>query len=261
MADWLIQHFPEHVHYVEPFFGGGSVLFSKPESLIDGHSEVINDLDGNVVNFFRVLQDEELRGRMLQRLQFMPVSESEFQSALDGLRGPVTLSPELRLRRAIDFFVVNRQSRQGLGKDFNTLSRTRTRRGMNEQASAWLSAINDLEAFAERLKRVVILNQDFRDTIIKNDGPDSLFFLDPPYLPETRVAGEYEHEMTEQDHQEMLDLLSVVEGKFVLCGYESEMYKQWASQHGFKSYSKETTVSSSSAKTKGKRTETIWTNT
>lgn len=258
LADWIISLMPPHVHYVEPFGGGMSVLLSKPDEMIDDHSEVVNDLNKELINFFLVLQDDDLRLEMMKVLQFAPMSEHLFKEASTGVSVNVTGMPNVHA--AINFFIRNRQSRQGMGRSFATLSRTRTRRGMNEQASAWLSAISDLDSFTERLKRVVILSRDYQDVIVQNDSPESFFFLDPPYVPETRVGGEYEHEMTADDHAVMLDLLTAIEGKFLLSGYHNELYDQWATENGFSVFEQETVAHSSGAKEKPKRTEVVWRN-
>lgn len=177
---------PEHTHYVEPYFGGGAVLFRKPWL---GVSEVVNDLNTELTNFWRVLQDTEKFLVMSRILSAVPFSEDHWKSSFEH--------NETDIERAVAFFVRYRQSRQGLGQDFATLSRNRTRRGMNEQVSSWLSAIEGLQDAHERLKRVVITNHDALDVIKSQDGEKTLFYLDPPYLHETRSATKcYEHEMT-----------------------------------------------------------------
>ena len=96
---------------------------------------------------------------------------------------------------------------------------------MNEQASAWLTAIEGLPAVHERLKRVVILNRDVLDVIRQQDGPDTLFYCDPPYLKETCASKDvYAHEMTDTQHLQLLELLNGIKGKFLLSGYPSGLY-------------------------------------
>lgn len=134
LADWIIEHMPPHKHYVEPYSGGLSVLLRKP---FDGISEVANDLDSQLTTFWRVLQSEDTFLAFRRRLEATPFSEVEFlQSARKG---------KDEIEKACFFFTRCRQSRQGLGKDFATLSRNRTRRNMNEQVSAWWTAIEGLE--------------------------------------------------------------------------------------------------------------------
>ena len=187
------------------------------------------------------------------------MSQEMFISAaatkLDGPGGPVD--------NAIAFFIRYRQSRQGLGKDFATLSRNRTRRGMNEQVSSWLTAIEGLPEIHERLKRVVILNDDAVKVIRQQDGPNTLFYLDPPYLRETRSngGGEYgEHEMTDQDHRKLLLGLAFVKGKFLLSGYRNAMYDGLAEASGWHRVDIHIDNKASSAKKKEIKTECVWMN-
>lgn len=246
---------PPHTHYVEPYFGGGSVLFRKDP---EGVSEVVNDVNGELINFFSVVQDPELFNEFQQIIELTPFAEVKFLVA-KHMRPPVwTSTPE---RMAAQFFIRARMSRQGLCKDFATLSRNRTRRGMNEQVSAWLSAIDGLPEVHERLKRVVILNRSAIDVIRQQDGPNTLFYLDPPYLHQTRVTtDDYEHEMTREDHIALLDVLTKIEGKFLLSGYPSKLYQMYAIGNGWTTESKEIDNKASSKKTKDKKEECLWMN-
>lgn len=157
------------------------------------------------------------------------------------------------------FFIHARQSRQGLFKDFATLSRNRTRRGMNEQVSAWLTAIEGLPEVHERLKRVVILNRDASDVIRSQDGPNTLFYCDPPYLHSTRTAADaYTHEMTKEQHKTLLDTINNCKGMVMLSGYRNPLYDRelrgW-NRHDFQIDNK-----ASGAATKHIVTESVWCN-
>jgi len=253
---------PPHLHYVEPFFGGGAVLFAKPRELIEGHSEVVNDLDTDLTNFWQVLQRPDCFAEFCRLVETIPFSEYEFDSATTyrqnlGLRG-FSPCPET----AAMFFVRYRQSRQGLGSCFATLSRNRTRRGMNEQVSAWLSAVEGLPAAHERLKRVVILNDDACTVIRQQDGPKTLFYCDPPYLAETRTATDCygQFEMTEDQHYYLLRTLAKIKGQFLLSGYRSNLYDRWADKHGWYRADFPIDNKASSAKTKPKMVECVWSN-
>jgi DNA adenine methylase len=126
--------------------------------LIEGHSEAVNDLNGGLSNFWKLLASEELFEKMKRRLEGTPFSESTWQTAVG--HDLTAISQEDMVESAVQFLIQFRQSRQGLGKDFATLSRNRTRRAMNEQVSSWLSAVEGQLEAHERLKRVVILNSD-----------------------------------------------------------------------------------------------------
>ena len=253
LAKEIIKRFPPHVHYVEPYAGGMAVLFAKPAEWIEGHSEVANDLNGELVNFWHVLKTWP--DALIRRLDCTPFSESEFRNATTYRE---QLTP---IGNAANFFVRYRQSRQGLGKDFATLSRTRTRRGMNEQVSSWLTAVEGLPEAHDRLKRVVILNRPALDVIRQQDGPNTFFYLDPPYLHETRVTtGDYEHEMAETQHFDLLKLLNQIEGKFLLSGYPSPMYANAAADNGWHCDEIQIDNKASSKKSKDTKVECLWRN-
>lgn len=213
------------LHYVEPFAGGLAVLLHNDH---EGISEVANDLSGDLANFWRVLQDDHLFERLRRLAEATPFCEKTWERAAEqcerqslrrGMWQPAVVD------RAMAFFIWCRQSLAGRMKSFAPLSRTRTRRGMSEQASAWLTAIEGLPAVHERLKRVVILNRPALEVIRGQDGPRTLYYCDPPYLHSTRATtGDYACEMTEADHEEMLETLLKCQGKVMLSGYRNELY-------------------------------------
>src|SRR5688572_12168939 len=219
LASQIVALMPPHTHFVEPYAGGLTVLLAKP---CEGVSEVVNDLNSDLTNFWQVLQDEALYRRFRRRVQAIPFSEVEFHNALEWL---ARKGRKQQVGRAVRFFIVCRQSLAGRMKDFAPLSRTRTRRGMNEQAAAWINAIDGLPAVHARLRRVVILNQPALEVIRSQDGPDTLFYLDPPYLPDTKTSQAFgDLEMTEEQHRELLDLITTLRGKVMISGYGSQLY-------------------------------------
>ena len=257
LASHIIGLFPPHVHYVEPYFGGGAVLFAKPAEWIEGYSEVVNDIDGELMNFWRCIRSKGY-ALMADWLDGTPLSQEEFTLACKPSRRRIGDEDQYR---AYCFFIRYRQSRQGLGKDFATLSRNRTRRGMNEQVSSWLSAIEGLPEAHERLKRVVIFCNGALKVIKQQDGPNTLFYLDPPYLHETRTAkDDYEHEMTRAQHEELLYALAGIKGKFLLSGYPSLLYRAAEKRHGWNCRQFVIDCKASGAKNKPKRVECVWSN-
>src|SRR5262245_5965936 len=227
LASKIVALMPRHTHYVEPYAGGLSVLLAKDPQ---GVSEVVNDLNGQLTNLWRVLQGEESFSQFKRVLEAVPFSELEWQDARNG----TSANP---VGEAIQFFILCRQSLAGRMDRFAPLSRTRTRRGMNEQASAWLNAVDGLAAVHTRLKRVVILSRDALDVIREQDGPYTLYYLDPPYLGETRTSeGVYTHEMDVEQHRKLLDVVCECQGRVMLSGYPSELYdhrlKDWT-RHEF----------------------------
>ncbi len=274
LRNWIIGLMPPHLHYVEPFFGGGGVLLArdtrrdwmacgdkKMTAAEQGCSEVVNDLHGELINFWRVLQDPEHFETFRRRIEMTPFSEAEFDQALEHSQqqGPDgDVSP---IERAVQFFILARQSRQGLMKDFATLSRNRTRGRINEQASAWLGVVNGLADVHQRLKGVVILNQNATDVIRKQDGLKTLFYCDPPYVHESRsTTGEYAFEMTEADHEKLLATLAAIQGKFMLSGYPSELYSSWERKQNWNRHDFLIDNKAASGSVKEKKTECLWCN-
>jgi len=248
LADKIIQLMPSHVHYVEPYFGGGAVLFRKS---CDNVSEVINDLNSELTNFWTVLQQKDLFFRFYQIIINIPFSENEWEKSKTKRLNTV--------ESAVNFFIRYRQSRSGLGKSFATLTRNRTRRGMNEQTSSWLSIIDELPEIHERLKRIVILNRPAIDVIHTQDGKNTFFYLDPPYLHHTRQSTNYyEFEMNEDDHKNLLSVIKNIKGKAIISGYESKLYNDELCEWNKKTFDLPNNASGN--KKKKRMTECLWYN-
>lgn len=278
LADWIISLMPPRcrkpnapeqgdagwLHYVEPFFGGGSVLLAQDP---EGISEVVNDLNAHLVNFWSVLKNDYAFGVFQKRIDVQAFCEVDWKTSkglVDSLLwngvNPTSWT-DANVLRAVAFFIACRQSLSGRMKGFAGITRNRTRRGMNEQVSAWLNAIEGLPAVHARLKRVLIRNQPALDIIRKEDGPRTLFYLDPPYLHETRATtGEYEHEMSHADHEMLLGCLSNNKGRFLLSGYHSTLYDEYAADMGWKCHEKAIHNHAAGGKTKKVMTECVWTN-
>jgi DNA adenine methylase len=265
LAEDIIELMPRHLHYVEPYAGGLAVLLEKDpfdqskywgqKSYEQGVSEVVNDINRDLTNFLRVLQREDTFAPFYRIIEATPFSQIEWEEA-EARQHPIKV-PDVEA--AVAFFIRGRQSRAGAFKDFATLSRNRTRRQMNEQASAWLSCIEGLPAVSARLRRVVILNQPALEVIRQQDGPGTLFYLDPPYLHETRVSTDtYRYEMTDGDHREMLAVIKQCRGMVMLSGYRNPLYDRelvgWRRQD-FRIDNK-----ASGAKTKREMIESVWMN-
>jgi DNA adenine methylase len=256
LASKIVALMPPHTHYVEPFAGGLSVLLAKP---CEGISEVVNDIDGELTNFWRVLRNDFDSFRLL--CQQTPFSEADWISAKNSFpNGSLALGMNPTWR-AWAFFVLCRQSLSGRMESFAAISRNRTRCGMNEQVAAWLSAIDGLPEIHARLKRVLVLNRNAIDVIRTEDGPQTLFYLDPPYHPDTRVSKQvYRHEMAVEDHCELLFQLSKIKGKFLLSGYNCEPYQLSQDAHGWTRHEFKIPNHAASGKTKRMMTECVWIN-
>ena len=213
LAPWIISHFPAHRVYVEPFGGAGSVLLRKPRS----YAEVYNDLDGEAVNLFRVVRDrgDELRAL----LELTPFARSEFMDSYE----PSEDSLEQARRTCARSFM-------GFGSNAHnrkTGFRSNSNRSGTTPAHDWANYPAALEATIERLRGVVIECRDAKEVIATYDSPETLIYVDPPYVAGTRDKGsDYKFEMDDSDHMDLANLLSNAKGMVIVSGYESEIYEE-----------------------------------
>ena len=253
LAQKILSLAPPHLHYVEAFAGGLQVLLAKDPQNV---SEIVNDVNGDLTNFWRVLQDDADFARFHRIMQATPFSEFEFERRFAELQAPGDA-----VERAARFFVVCRQSLAGRMKSFTGVTKTRTRRGMNNETSAWLACVDGLPAVHERLRRVMIINRDAVQVVRKHDGPRTWFYLDPPYMSETRATADvYAFEMPNEKHVELLETLGELKGKFALSGYDHPLYAEAATRHGWRKYEFDLPNNSAAGDTKRRMVECVWTN-
>jgi DNA adenine methylase len=226
LAPRIVALMPPHLHYVEPFFGGGSVLLARePDDASlwaaphKGVSEVANDIDGRLINFWRVLRDPVKFEAFRRRVEAIPLARADWEAAHGHAYG---IDP---VADAVAFFVDCRQSRSGQMACFTPVTRSRTRRNMNGNVSEWLSAVDGLAEVHGRLRRVLVENMPAIDLIRREDTPHTLFYCDPPYLHETRASTDsYRFEMSQEQHRELLSVLLGCKGLVMLSGYPSDLY-------------------------------------
>ena len=259
LAQRIVALMPPHLHYVEPYFGGGSVLLAKDP---EGVSEVVNDIDAWLMKFWEVMQRPEYFEQFRRRMAATPFSEHEFNFAKTHMDDCCDARWNDPVTAASWFFICCRQSLAGRMDSFAPLSKTRTRRGMNEQASAWLSAVEGLPEVHARLQRVVILDaRPALEVIEQQDGKDTLFYLDPPYLDETRASPNiYAHEMTRDEHNRLLKALEILKGKFLLSGYRNELYDLFSRELGWKRQDFDLPNNAAAGGSKRRMTECVWSN-
>ncbi|MBZ5648247.1 MAG: DNA adenine methylase [Acidobacteriia bacterium] len=250
LLEWLLPLLPECHHYCEPFAGSGVILLNRQPSPI----ETYNDLDGEVCNFFRVLRDQ--REALVQAIGLTPFSREEFALACK-------LEPTAsELERARRFYVRARQVRTGLAQTASlgrwANCKNTSRAGMSGVISRWLGAVDALPQIAERLIRVQIENRPAVDVIRLYDSRETLFYCDPPYIHETRGDSKaYSNEMTDEQHEELADVLNRVKGQVALSNYDCGlMNRLYPSKRWIKTVSSLRTIHS----TKDKRREVLWTN-
>lgn len=220
IAPWIISHFPPHKIYVEPFCGAASVLMRKDRS----HAEVINDLDGNICNLFRVLRDSRQAAALEKGLRLTPFARDEFRNAYAPTEDPVELARRTLVRAMMGFGTTAlRKNKTG----FRARSYLR-----NQTGPVDFSGYPDcIAAFTERLRGVLIENMNALDLIPRHDTPDTLFYMDPPYPHCTRSSitsggrkGQYLYELTDEDHCALAEVLRSLRGMVVLSGYPCELY-------------------------------------
>jgi DNA adenine methylase len=214
--NWLLPLLPQCHHYCEPFAGSAAVLLNREPSPV----ETYNDLDAEVVNFFRVLRDE--KEKLVEAIGLTPFSREEFFRAVDGGLG---LSAVERARR---FYVRARQTRTGLAQTASlgrwANCKGTSRAGMSGAVSRWLGSVEDLPRIALRLLRVQIENRPALDMIRLYDGRDTLFYCDPPYVHATRGDRKaYRYEIDDQGYRELAAVLRASVGKVALSGYRCDL--------------------------------------
>jgi DNA adenine methylase len=219
---------PAHHHYVELFGGGLSVLLAKDP---EGVSEVANDLNGDLTNFYRTLQSPKLFKRFSRRASAIPFGRPQWEDAVRRLAEEKTGSS---VERAVWFFARNRMSLAGRMDTFTGVTKSRTRGGMNAEVNAWHGAVEGLEAVHRRLRRVLVECRPAVQLIRGHDVAGAVMYADPPYPAGTRTApGVYgEFEMSDDDHREFLAAANGVKhAKVLISGYRCRMYdkalRQW----------------------------------
>lgn len=255
LAPWIISHMPPHKVYVEPFGGAASVLFRKPRV----YGEVYNDLDDEVVTLFQVLRVPEQAERLLRDLVLTPFARSEFRRAYEPCDDPVERARRLIVRSYMGFGS-NAHASQAKGHR-STGFRANSNRSGSTPAQDWANYPPCLEALIGRLAGVVVENRPAAEVMAQHDGPDTLFYVDPPYLPELRAPSNkydlrwrmYRHELTRDDHAELLTLLLDLDGMVLLSGYADPLYDERLAAWG--RVEKETYADGAR-----KRTEILWIN-
>ena len=243
----IIEHFPPHDTYLEPFGGAASVLLNKVPSPV----EVYNDLDQRITRLFRVLRDNG--AELIRRLSLTPYSEIEFDASEEDVADEIELA-----RRD---FVRWRLSLGGRGDSFS-FTKHRVRRGMADVVSGYLSAIDEqLPLIVTRFRTVQILCKPAVDVIPKWDSPTTLIYCDPPYLHSTRHEGStsvYGCEMSEDDHRELATVLKACKGKVVLSGYPSDLYSEL--YEGWRKVTFDIANHAAGGREKARKEETLWMN-
>jgi DNA adenine methylase len=230
LAPWIIGHFPPHRVYVEPFGGAASVLLRKERS----YAEIYNDLDDEVVNLFRVLQRPADAARLVQLLELTPFARCEFELAYAACEDPVERARRLVVLAYMGFGSTAHAIGAGDALGRSTGFRSSSNRSGTTPAHDWRNYPACLVDIIERFRGVVVEHQDAALCMQRHDGPDTLHYVDPPYMPATRSKKNkhdqryhaYRHDMAEADHVALLAALRNLAGMVVLSGYASPLYDE-----------------------------------
>lgn len=245
MAEWIVSLMPEHKSYLEPFFGSGAVFFCKSPSRI----ETVNDLDGEIVNLFRVVRDHP---EALERaVALTPFSRGEYEGAWERHKaGDVTDEVELARLTLVRYWQTHGScSYYKSGWKYDRVGR--------EYAYAcrhWAKLPEWIAAAVERLKEAQIEQADAVELIRRFASPDVLIYADPPYVLSTRKQRQYNVEMADDSqHEALLAALMDHPGPVMLSGYENALYND--TLRGWHQLKKR-----AQAENGARRTEVLWLN-
>ena len=217
MIDDLLPILPECDHYCEPFAGSLSILLNRRPSPI----ETANDLNGDLVNFFRVLRGRNSR-RLVMGLRLTPYSREEFETAWHPCDDPVERARRFYVRITMDIAKGGRKADKSWGSNVKYCS--------GEHAYVplgFLKKVNGLDQVVERLRKVQIENRPAIKVIQKYDNPNTLYYVDPPYLHETRTSKkDYAHEMSIDDHVNLSKVLNNAKGMVCISGYDAPVMQE-----------------------------------
>ena len=247
--EWLLPRLPTAHHYCEPYSGSAAVLLNREASPVESY----NDIDGDVVTFFRVLRDRH--EELIRAIALTPFAREEFYLAVNGPAQGVS-----DIERARRFYIRARQARTGLAQTA-TLGRwanckNTSRAGMSGAVSRWLGGVDALHDIAQRLLRVQIENRPAVDVIRLYDDKQTLFYCDPPYMHETRGDKKaYGFEMTSEQHWELAETLQHCKGLVAISGYRCDAMDKW-----YKGWKRFDPPAKAIHSTKQMRQESLWMN-
>jgi DNA adenine methylase len=214
IAPWVVSYFPHHKIYAEPFCGAASVLLHKRRSWC----EYLNDMDEELINLFRVLQDKDSAEALIHLLSVTPYARGEYVLAHEPTTDPVERARRLCI---LSYMGHSSVSTHGGASGF----RYRTHQAHTDPGHHWRDYPAHLAAVVDRLRGVIVENRPALEIIPLVDSPDTLFYVDPPYPESTRLTfGAYRHEMTDDEHTTLSDCLKGMSGYVIVSGYRCDLY-------------------------------------
>ncbi len=215
IAKRVINHFPNAYHYAEPFFGAGGMFFSIPQDLYQVRS--FNDIDDLVIALFKEIRDNP---NELQRIcEMTPYADQELKEAFKQKDNKQLTN----LEKARIAWIIGRMAfaTHSNGWWYNN----GTQAGNVSQST--VSKCDQLLEYAKFIRLAQIHNRDALEYIDCVDGPDTLFYCDPPYVTDTKQSKvTYLNEFSDEDHRKLAAKLHSVQGKVCISGYPSELYNE-----------------------------------
>lgn len=212
LSKWIIHLMPKHEKYAEIFGGSGAVLLRKPVAKV----EIFNDINEGITNFFGVVRDSNKIKELKLKLELSPYNESDFHKFKESWKTEVN-----EIEKAFQWYYVAQLSFSGIwgkGPRFAVSS--------SDNVKSYISSIVNLDLLYERIKHVQILNRDWRKCFDLCNDKSFLIYLDPPYIPETRVDGKYPDEINNLDHKELVDRIVSSKAMIILSGYGHSIYNK-----------------------------------
>lgn len=243
---WLLPKLPKCYHYISVFGGGGCDLINRESSPI----ETYNDINGAVVNFFKVLRDQP--HEFISVLELTPHSRKEYAEAW-------FVETDTDIEKARKFFIRTQQSIHAAGAQDIVkgwaASVRESRVSISEKTHKWIRAVNGLWEVAERLKRVQIEYRDFRFIFKSYDDPGTLFYCDPPYDMTFRSGSKYLFDFKNQDFFDLKYWAAKSKGKVAISGYDTEFMREL-----FKDFNFHVGPKRKNNKSTKEAFESLWTN-
>lgn len=202
LASWIIEDLPDHETFVEAFGGSAAVTVQKPES----YNEIINDRDGDIAHFFETLRDRH--DELVEWCKQTPFSRDLHRKYANQFYAGYR--PDDSIERAGRFFYIRNTQ---FAQKYTGISGFRLAVARNH-ATQYLNRVDDLKAFAKRLRRVQVENLDYGDLVGRVDTPETLFYFDPPYVD----VGDDLYSHGAFDHERFVNVLESIEGYWI-CSY------------------------------------------
>lgn len=238
IADWIISYIPEHKVYVEPYAGSLAVLLNKERS----HIETINDINGDVVNLFKVIRNYP--NELEELLYWTPYAREEYNGSFEETNNPIEKARRFCIQCWMGF---------GASNAYKNGFKSGQQDKSPNPSKGWAELPAMVKITAERLRGVQIENLPALDVLKRYNTPDVFLYLDPPYYPDKRKGYLYKYEMDKMDHEEMLKQICKHPGKILLSGYDNDLYNYYLK--GWNKESKEVQAEGGT-----KRREFLWMN-